>query len=66
MAHHKRKRPKHLRNGCLYCKSYKDERGAKIERFPVNAQRVLRANDETDDLTMEQARLEVDEPTQMT
>jgi hypothetical protein len=26
MAHHKRKRPKHQRNGCLLCKSYKDER----------------------------------------
>ena len=26
MGHHKRKRPKHQRSGCLFCKSYKDER----------------------------------------
>ena len=26
MAHHKRKRPKHQRGGCLYCKTWKDER----------------------------------------
>lgn len=30
---HKRKRPKHQRNGCLLCKPQKDERGAK----PVKA-----------------------------
>ena len=31
MANHKRKRPKHQRAGCLFCKSWKDERqkGAK-------------------------------------
>lgn len=27
MAHHKRKRPKHQRAGCLLCKPNKDERG---------------------------------------
>lgn len=26
MAHHKRRRPKHQRAGCLLCKSHKDER----------------------------------------
>ena len=29
MAHHKRRRPKHQRNGCLYCKPHKDEREPK-------------------------------------
>lgn len=28
MAHHKRRRPKHQRGGCLYCKPWKDERGS--------------------------------------
>jgi hypothetical protein len=27
MGHHKRKRPKHRRAGCLMCKAHKDERG---------------------------------------
>lgn len=27
MAHHKRRRPKHQRAGCLQCKPHKDERG---------------------------------------
>jgi hypothetical protein len=27
MANHKRRRPKHQRNGCLFCKGHKDERG---------------------------------------
>lgn len=26
MSHHKRRRPKHQRGGCLFCKGYKDER----------------------------------------
>lgn len=26
MSHHKRRRPKHQRSGCLHCKPYKDER----------------------------------------
>lgn len=26
MAHHKRKRPKHRRAGCIFCKPHKDER----------------------------------------
>lgn len=32
MAHHKRKRPKHQRNGCLMCKPQKDERRKKIAK----------------------------------
>lgn len=32
MAHHKRKRPKHQRAGCLMCKPYKDERVSKKEQ----------------------------------
>lgn len=34
MAHHKRRRPKHQRGGCLFCKSHKHEGAAKIERNP--------------------------------
>lgn len=30
--HHKRKRPKHQRAGCLLCKPHKDERAAKTAR----------------------------------
>jgi hypothetical protein len=32
MAHHKRKRPKHRRNGCLLCKPQKLTGNAKAER----------------------------------
>lgn len=32
MAHHKRKRPKHRRNGCLLCKPQKLTANAKAER----------------------------------
>jgi hypothetical protein len=32
MSHHKRRRPKHQRNGCLLCKPHKDERAAKSVR----------------------------------
>lgn len=41
MAHHKRKRPKHQRAGCLLCKPQKDERGAKIERLRASDRRKL-------------------------
>lgn len=42
MSHHKRHRPKHQRAGCLYCKTWKDERvkGA-AESQPVPVQRAL-------------------------
>lgn len=30
MAHHKRRRPKHRRAGCLLCKRWKDERGPEM------------------------------------
>lgn len=33
MAHHKRKRPKSTRSGCLLCKPWKDQRCAKHERM---------------------------------
>jgi hypothetical protein len=29
MAHHKRRRPKHQRAGCIFCKPWKDERVGK-------------------------------------
>ncbi len=32
MAHHKRKRPKHQRNGCLLCKPHKLTANVKAER----------------------------------
>lgn len=32
MAHHKRRRPKHQRSGCLTCKPHKDERTPKRAR----------------------------------
>lgn len=46
MAHHKRKRPKHQRAGCLMCKPWKDERLGKKRTGkesgpPVSAQRKL-------------------------
>lgn len=37
MAHHKRRRPKHQRNGCLQCKAHKDEREAKNSKSNVKA-----------------------------
>lgn len=38
---HKRKRPKHLRNGCLHCKTWKDEREAKGDRIKASLRRKL-------------------------
>lgn len=35
MAHHKRRRPKHQRAGCLFCKPQKDERGPRTPRPSV-------------------------------
>ena len=32
LMHHKRKRPKHQRAGCLFCKPHKDERSPKTAR----------------------------------
>lgn len=32
MAHHKRRRPKSTRSGCLMCKPWKDQRCAKHKR----------------------------------
>ncbi len=37
MAHHKRRRPKHQRAGCLMCKTHKDERARKEP--PTSAKR---------------------------
>lgn len=31
--HHKRRRPKHQRAGCLFCKPHKDEREGKLLRL---------------------------------
>lgn len=35
MANHKRKRPKHQRAGCIFCKPHKDERRSKKPPVPV-------------------------------
>lgn len=35
MAHHKRRRPKHRRSGCLLCGMHKDERRKKTARPSV-------------------------------
>jgi hypothetical protein len=45
MANHKRKRPKHQRAGCLFCKPHKDERAAKTERDKPSLRRKLQADD---------------------
>lgn len=50
---HKRKRPKHQRAGCLWCKPQKDERGGKEPRDPPAARRRM--------LGREDIRLERDE-----
>lgn len=55
---HKRKRPKHQRSGCLMCKPHKDEREPK--RAPPNVER--RLQEVADDITMAEARQEIDEP----
>lgn len=47
MAHHKRRRPKHQRNGCLMCKYHKDER----VRFSLrpNQARKIQPDDDTEE-----------------
>lgn len=45
-VNHKRKRPKHLRSGCLHCKAWKDERAAKGDRLKPNLRRKLQSEDE--------------------
>lgn len=41
---HKRKRPKHLRAGCLHCKAWKDEREAKADRIKPSLRRKLQSD----------------------
>ena len=44
---HKRKRPKHQRAGCLFCKGYKDERVAKgTQRFKPSERRKVQDDGE--------------------
>lgn len=45
MAHHKRKRPKHQRSGCLLCKPFKDER-VKKEPKPSEKRKLQPVEDE--------------------
>jgi hypothetical protein len=37
---HKRRRPKHQRAGCLWCKPHKDERSADLREPPAAARRM--------------------------
>ncbi len=53
MAHHKRGRPKHQRNGCLYCKPHKDNHAKDKEMASVKR----RLQDDLDDL-QDDAKLE--------
>jgi len=48
MAHHKRKKPKHQRAGCLMCKPYKDERtkGSKNTEKPSVRRKLQKGKDE--------------------
>lgn len=46
MAHHKRKRAKHLRAGCLMCKYWKDEREPKHKRFKASELRRMQLEEE--------------------
>lgn len=39
MAHFKRRRPKHVRAGCLMCKPYKHDRGSNGAKRPPVGQR---------------------------
>ena len=49
--HHKRRRPKHQRSGCLWCKPHKDERRAKLIRLKgLKAPRRIRSEDVTVEL----------------
>lgn len=49
MAHHKRRRPKHQRRGCLFCKPYKDERESKSEQKASVKRRTQDDRKEMDD-----------------
>jgi hypothetical protein len=44
--HHKRKRPKHQRAGCLQCKPQKDERGPKAASARPSVRRHLQTQEE--------------------
>ena len=45
MAHHKWHRPKSQRAGCLFCKPWKAECTAKIERFKPSEKRKLQKDE---------------------
>jgi hypothetical protein len=48
MAHHKRRRPKHQRAGCLMCKPHKDERVKRgyAHPDPVSVRRKLQPEED--------------------
>lgn len=42
---HKRKRPKHQRNGCIMCKPHKDERVGKSSALKPSVKRKLQPDE---------------------
>lgn len=42
---HKRKRPKHQRAGCIFCKPWKDERTPRTERDKPSVRRRLQTEE---------------------
>lgn len=51
MSHHKRRRPKNRRGGCLFCKPHKRNGARLADRDPLNARR--RTQDGLEVLTAE-------------
>jgi len=41
MANHKRRRPKHQRAGCIFCKPHKDERMPKAKQEKASVKRKI-------------------------
>ena len=41
MAHHKRRKPKSRRSGCLYCKPWKHQREGGRETLPIPVRRAM-------------------------
>jgi hypothetical protein len=54
---HKRRRPKHQRAGCLFCKPQKDERETKIGRLRPGQRRKLQPDDSRNVKKWEHARV---------
>jgi hypothetical protein len=55
VAHHKRKRPKNRRAGCLYCKPYKAN-GTGKEKDPPRERRKMQSESRSDELRSDLVR----------